>query len=70
MLQYLLGAVVLGFIATLAYALITGRVQARRDGCCCPSDPAHDLRMRNATDDNAYSAGADAPTRTSVPPLG
>lgn len=46
MVVYLIGASALAFMAVLAYGAITGRVKMD-DGCCCPSDPSRDLRMRD-----------------------
>lgn len=46
MLIYLIGAVVIAFAVVLAYGAVTGRVKTN-DGCCCPSDPSKDLRMRD-----------------------
>ncbi len=46
MVVYLIGASALAFIVVLAYGAITGRVKLD-DGCCCPSDPSRDLRMRD-----------------------
>ena len=46
MIVYLIGASALVFIVVLAYGAITGRVKLD-GGCCCPSDPSKDLRMRD-----------------------
>ena len=43
-----IGVVVVGFLAALAFGLVTGRVDWRQQGCC-PADPDDDLRMRGAT---------------------
>lgn len=45
-LFYVIGAGALVFMAVLAYGGITGRVKMD-DGCCCPTDPSKDLRMRD-----------------------
>lgn len=44
-IQALVGLAVIGFLLTLVYGLITGRVAWRQQGCC-PADPAQDARMR------------------------
>ena len=46
MVAYLIGAGTLVFTALLAYGALTGRVKMN-DGCCCPTDPSRDLRMRD-----------------------
>ena len=51
MIEALLGLVVAGFLVTLIFGLITGRIAWRQQGCCS-ADPAKDARMR----------GADEPT--------
>jgi len=43
---YLIGASALVFMVVLAYGALTGRVKLD-NGCCCPSDPNQDLRMRD-----------------------
>lgn len=43
---YLVGASAVIFMVVLAYGAITGRVKLD-NGCCCPSDPRSDLRMRD-----------------------
>jgi hypothetical protein len=45
-LAYLIGASAVIFIVVLAYGGLTGRVKLE-NGCCCPSDPSKDLRMRD-----------------------
>jgi hypothetical protein len=45
-LFYFIGVCTLAFMAVLAYGAITGRVKLD-DGCCTPSDPTKDLRMRD-----------------------
>lgn len=47
-IQLLVGLVVAGFLAVLAFGLLTGRIAWRQQGCCCPADPALDPRMRSA----------------------
>lgn len=47
-LQIVMGLAVGGFLAVLAYGLITGRIDWRQQGCC-PADPDHDARMRTTT---------------------
>lgn len=55
MVQYLIGGVVIAFLALLVVGALTGRVQAK--SCCSIADPDRDLRMRTtdskppATDD-------------------
>lgn len=46
MFFYLIGASALAFMVVLAYGAITGRVKLD-NGCCTPSDPSRDLRMRD-----------------------
>ena len=46
MVVYLIGIVALVFIVVLAYGAITGKVKLD-NGCCVPSDPSKDLRMRD-----------------------
>ena len=48
MIQALLGLAVAGFLATLIFGLVTGRIAWRQQACCCPADPAKDARMRTA----------------------
>lgn len=50
MIEALVGLVVAGFLATLIFALATGRIAWRQQACCCPADPALDARMRAAND--------------------
>jgi hypothetical protein len=47
-IQALLGLAVAGFLATLIFGLVTGRIAWRQQACCCPADPAKDARMRTA----------------------
>ena len=47
MIGYIFGAVVIAFVAVLAYGGITGKVRMDQ-GCCAPSDPSRDLRMRDS----------------------
>ena len=47
MIGYIVGAVVIAFVALLAYGGITGKVRMDH-GCCAPSDPSRDLRMRDS----------------------
>lgn len=51
-IQALIGLAVVGFLLTLVYGLVTGRIAWRQQGCCA-ADPALDARMR--TDDVAPS---------------
>jgi len=44
-IQALVGLVVAGFLATLIFGLVTGRIAWRQQACCCPADPAKDARM-------------------------
>lgn len=46
MFVYVIGASALVFVVVLAYGAITGRVKLD-GGCCVPSDPSKDLRMRD-----------------------
>ena len=48
MIQVVLGLVVAGFLVTLIFGLVTGRIAWRQEACCCPADPAKDARMRTA----------------------
>lgn len=49
-MTYLLAALVLLPVIVLVVAALTGR--ARVQSCCAPSDPAKDLRMRAAFQDD------------------
>jgi len=53
---------VLGGFVTLVLALAwIARQQGRRvNGCCAPSDPRDDLRMRAAFDDDPPNPSADS----------
>ncbi len=50
MILALVGLVVAGFLVTLAFGLVTGRIAWRQRGCCAPADPAQDVRMRSVDD--------------------
>jgi hypothetical protein len=52
-IQLLVGLVIAGFLATLVFALATGRIPWRQPACCCPADPARDARMRAADEPRA-----------------
>lgn len=43
-----LGVLAGGVLAVLVFGLVTGRIPWRTRGCCCPVDPADDVRMRDA----------------------
>jgi hypothetical protein len=45
-MAFVLGGVVIAFLALLAVGVLTHRVEVR--GCCAVADPACDLRMRSA----------------------
>ena len=47
MLRYLIGGAVIAFVVLLIYGGLTGRMRMRK-GCCCPTDPDKDLRMRTS----------------------
>ena len=47
---YILGGVVAVFVVLLLVAAVTGRL--RVSACCAVADPAKDLRMRAAFDDD------------------
>lgn len=47
-IQVLIGLVVGGFLATLVFGLLTGRIDWRQQGCCA-ADPEDDPRMRTST---------------------
>ena len=49
MIRYLLAALVVLPVLVLIVGAATGRVRAR--SCCAPTDPAKDLRMRGAFED-------------------
>jgi hypothetical protein len=61
-IEIVLGLVVLGFIAVLAFGLATRRIAWRQEACCAPADPAHDLRMRDTKSDTTTTD----PTTTST----
>ena len=44
--QFVVRVVLITLLGTLAFGVITRRIPWRSDGCCCPSDPAKDARMR------------------------
>ena len=48
MFGYVIGGAAIVFMALLAYGGITGRVRLNDRGCCTTTDPAKDLRMRDA----------------------
>lgn len=43
----ILGILAAVFIAVLLFALVTGRIDWRQQGCCAVSDPARDARLRD-----------------------
>jgi len=46
---FVLGGVAAVFVVSLLFGAITGRIRMR--GCCAVADPAKDLRMRAAFED-------------------
>ena len=54
MIRYLLAAVVVLAFLALVVGAATGRVRAR--ACCAPADPARDLRMRGAFEDEEHTS--------------
>ena len=44
MIEYVIGGLIIAFLALLAVGAITGRVRAQ--SCCAVADPEQDLRMR------------------------
>ena len=54
-MQYLLGLIVLVAGVLMAVALIRNRDQVQ--GCCCPTDPRNDARMRGAFEDEPTNPG-------------
>jgi hypothetical protein len=54
MIRYLLAALVILPVLVLVVGAATGRVRVR--SCCAPTDPAKDLRMRGAFEDEADRA--------------
>lgn len=55
------GIPVLLFLALLAYGGLTGRIKfSAGSGCCAPADPAKDLRMRSAFEDESPPAAPSA----------
>ena len=46
MIQYLIVGALVGFLVMLAFGGLTGRIRLQA-GCCCPTDPQRDLRMRD-----------------------
>jgi len=59
MIRYLLAALVILPVLVLIVGAATGRVRAR--SCCAPTDPAKDLRMRGAFEDEASNSSARSP---------
>lgn len=49
-MAYVVGVMAAVFLIVLLWAVATGRVRIR--SCCAVADPAKDLRMRAAFDDN------------------
>ena len=47
--ELVVGLVLTAFIGTLVFGLLTGRIPWRVNGCCCPPDPSHDLRMSSGS---------------------
>jgi hypothetical protein len=52
-MAYVFGVPALLFLVTLVYGGLTGRV--RLSSCCAVADPAKDLRMRAAFEDDETS---------------
>jgi hypothetical protein len=62
-MQYVFGVPVLLFLVALVYGGLTGRV--RMTSCCAVADPARDLRMRAAfEDDDDQSSSSGVPSKT------
>jgi hypothetical protein len=62
-MQYVFGVPVLLFLVALVYGGLTGRV--RMASCCAVADPACDLRMRAAfEDDDDQSSSSGVPSKT------
>lgn len=49
-IAWLIGVAAIGVIVGVGFGLLTGRLDWRAQGCCCPADPAKDLRMRDILD--------------------
>ena len=52
-MAYVVGVMAAVFVIVLLWAVVTGRV--RIGSCCAVADPAKDLRMRAAFDDDQHS---------------
>lgn len=50
------------YLVILTVGAFSGRIRARR-GCCAPADPAQDLRMRAAFDDDGGPTSKVDPPR-------
>ena len=62
-MQYVFGVPVLLFLVAIVYGGLTGRV--RMTSCCAVADPARDLRMRAAfEDDDDQSSSSGVPSKT------
>jgi hypothetical protein len=48
LVEIAVGVALFAFLGVLAFGLLTSRIPWRVSGCCCPADPAQDLRMRGA----------------------
>ena len=46
-----------GFVSVVALLAALNGSRTRGRSCCAPADPAADLRMRGALDDDSTSAG-------------
>ncbi|MBK6872719.1 MAG: hypothetical protein IPJ14_16485 [Kineosporiaceae bacterium] len=51
-MKFLFVSVALLYVAILTVGALSGRIRLRQR-CCAPSDPAKDLRMRAAFEDDA-----------------
>lgn len=50
-LAWLVGLAAAGLVVGVVFGLVSGRMDWRAQGCCCPADPAKDLRMCDVIDD-------------------
>ena len=59
-MKYVLGGVWIAVCLWVLLGMVAGRVELRS---CCPSDPARDLRMREARE---AASPAPAPVKTAI----
>lgn len=53
-MEYVVGGIVIAFLAFLVVGAVTGRIKSR--SCCAAPDPRQDLRMRAAYEGDESSS--------------